>query len=288
MDVQNTKNKTIEKTVIEYFIRAVKEHGYYAKFRTSIQNSGIMGMLIHHGEHPERDDNPFKKCRNIDDMANVLMQLTTGGRHMRGEIPPEIMEQMHERGRITPPIPNINNKYDYITIEINHLLHFFLEANGARMEDLCRIGEEIYNMTCGTLYGDEFVQDQPQENIMDISDPIQVKSKIYQDYIDGMSRGDFNLSFEQYWAIRKPDVENWIRQHSGMNPSSPEAQFLMSNQEPQTGLHREMHDDYDMDPDDNGEGEDDSEWVDHDEWNDIDGDGENGNEWVNHYELERD
>lgn len=272
MDVQNAKDKTIEKTVIEYFIRAVKEHGYYTKFRASIQNSGVIGMLV---QQTVRDDNPFRKCRNIDDMANVLMQLTTGERHMHGEIPPDVMEHMRERGMMQPPIPTINNKYDYITMEVNHLLHFFLEANGVHMKDLCRIGEEIYNMTCGTLYGDEFIQNQPQKNIMDIPDPVQVKSKIYQDYIDGMSRGDFNLSFEQYWAIRKPDVENWIRQHSGMDPSSPEAQFLMSNQEPQTGPDSETYDG-DMGIDDmlhqleNGDDE------------------ENDNEWVNHYELERD
>lgn len=100
-------------------------------------------------------------------------------------------------------------------MNINHLLHFFLESKGVGMEELCVIGEEIFNLTCGTLYGDDFVKDKPMDSIEKMNDPIQVKSKIFQDYVDGMRSGKLNCSFEEYWNTRKPEVERWINAHNG-------------------------------------------------------------------------
>lgn len=185
-------NNVIEKTIIEYFIRVTKEHGYYITFRSGVINSGLLGLLIPNTN--KMMDNPLANSRNINELAKNLEKVNDSIRR-------------HSQ--------NQGDKYENITMNINHLLHFFLESKGVGMEELCVIGEEIFNLTCGTLYGDDFVKDKPTDSIEKMNDPIQVKSKIFQDYVDGMRSGKLNCSFEEYWNIRKPEVERWINAHNG-------------------------------------------------------------------------
>ena len=189
--MRNTNN-VIEKTIIEYFIRVTKEHGYYITFRSGVINSGLLGLLIPNTN--KRIDNPLAMSRNINELAKNLEKVNDSIRR-------------HSQ--------NQSDKYENITMNINHLLHFFLESKGVGMEELCIIGEEIFNLTCGTLYGDDFAKDKPTDSIEKMDDPIQVKSKIFQDYVDGMRSGKLNCSFEEYWNTRKPEVERWINAHNG-------------------------------------------------------------------------
>lgn len=185
-------NNVIEKTIIEYFIRVTKEHGYYITFRSGVINSGLLGLLIPNTN--KRVDNPLAMSRNINELAKNLEKVNDSIRR-------------HSQ--------NQSDKYENITMNISHLLHFFLESKGVGMEELCVIGEEIFNLTCGTLYGDDFAKDKPTDSIEKMNDPIQVKSKIFQDYVDGMRSGELNCSFEEYWNTRKPEVERWINAHNG-------------------------------------------------------------------------
>ena len=206
-------NNVIEKTIIEYFIRVIKEHGYYIAFRSSVINSGLMGIFIPNAN--KRADNPLAISRNINELAVALEKVNN-----------EFKRHSQNQG----------GKYENITMNINHLLHFFLEPKGVKMEELCTIGEEIFNLTCSTLYGDDFVKDQPKDSIEQMNDPMQVKSKIFQDYVDGMRRGELNCSFDEYWKNRKPEVDRWLNSHSGSGDRSRDQMFLQSADMPNRGL----------------------------------------------------
>ena len=206
-------NNVIEKTIIEYFIRVIKEHGYYIAFRSGVINSGLMGIFIPNTN--KRADNPLAISRNINELAAALEKVNN-----------EFKRHSQNQG----------DKYENITMNINHLLHFFLESRGVKMEELCVIGEEIFNLTCSTLYGDDFVKDQPKDSIEQMNDPIQVKSKIFQDYVDAMRRGELNCSFEEYWNTRKPEVECWLNSHNGSGDRSRDQMFLQSADMPNHGL----------------------------------------------------
>ena len=206
-------NNVIEKTIIEYFIRVIKEHGYYITFRSSVINSGLMGIFIPNAN--KRADNPLAISRNINELAVALEKVNN-----------EFKRHSQNQG----------GKYENITMNINHLLHFFLESKGVKMEELCVIGEEIFNLTCSTLYGDDFVKDQPKDSIEQMNDPIQVKSKIFQDYVDAMRRGELNCSFEEYWNSRKPEVECWLNSHNGSGDRNQNNMFLQSAIMPNHGL----------------------------------------------------
>lgn len=206
-------NNVIEKTIIEYFIRVIKEHGYYIVFRSGVINSGLMGIFIPNTN--KRADNPLAISRNINELAAALEKVNN-----------EFKRHSQNQG----------DKYENITMNINHLLHFFLESRGVKMEELCTIGEEIFNLTCTALYGDEFVKDQPKDSIEQMNDPIQVKSKIFQDYVDAMRRGELNCSFEEYWNSRKPEVERWVNFHNGSGDRSRGRMFLQSAIMPNSGI----------------------------------------------------
>lgn len=206
-------NNVIEKTIIEYFIRVIKEHGYYIAFRSGVINSGLMGIFIPNTN--KRADNPLAISRNINELAAALEKVNN-----------EFKRHSQNQG----------GKYENITMNINHLLHFFLESRGVKMEELCVIGEEIFNLTCSTLYGDDFVKDQPKDSIEQMNDPIQVKSKIFQDYVDAMRRGELNCSFEEYWNSRKPEVERWLNSHNDSVDRNQNHMFLQSANMPNRGI----------------------------------------------------
>ena len=51
--MNGTKN-IIEMTVLEYFLRVIKEHGYYVTFRKTFKKSCLT------------DANPFTECKKIE------------------------------------------------------------------------------------------------------------------------------------------------------------------------------------------------------------------------------
>lgn len=151
--------KVVEKTIIEYFIRVIKEHGHYLTFRCDVSNNGFMGIFIQKQKQLQK---PFSSARNVDDLVSVMRELTENAPH-------------HS--------PNNGDKYENITININHLLYFFLELNGVPIEELCVIGEEIFNLTCNAIYGESFEKNKPKDSIEDMTDIVRIKSKVFQDYV---------------------------------------------------------------------------------------------------------
>ena len=69
-----------------------------------------------------------------------------------------------------------------------------------------------------------------------MNDTIQVKSKIFQDYVDAMRRGELNCSFEEYWNSRKPEVERWLNSHNDSVDRNQNHMFLQSANMPNRGI----------------------------------------------------
>ena len=197
------KSNLIEKTVIEYFIRMTKKHHLYYKFRESVNGNGVFDTLF--VKKKRTHDNPLSLSKNIDELASALNKLTAS-----------MSRQMRKK----------DDKYEYITMNINHLLHFFIEPHGVRMETLCLLGEEIFNLTCSTLYGDEFVANEHQDDLSTINDPVALKSKIFQDYVHDMNEGKINMTFDEYWKLRSGEIDEWMKNHTADD-------FLTDSQMPQ-------------------------------------------------------
>ena len=194
----------IEETAIKSFLRVIKEHGYYFIFRNRVTNNGILKMFVHSQNHCE---NPFRSATNVKDLASSLNELSNN-------------IGVHDR----------RNKYQYITMTVNHLLHFFVEPHGVKMDDLCLMGEEIFNLTCTTLYGDKFTKEQPVDSIDEINNPYMLKSKIFQDFVKAKQRGEIKCSFPKYWEMRKPELEEWLRKHEKGNDKDQATEFILDDE----------------------------------------------------------
>lgn len=181
------KNNLIEKTIIEFFIREIKENNCYLMFRSGIREKGncaIFSNLMH------SYDTPLSNSKSINELSQNLKKLTE-----------ELISQ-HQ-------IKNPSNDYEYITITISHLLHYFIESNGVGMSKLCSMGEEIYKNVCNRLNYKETVDD----DLSTMISPVQVKAKIFQDYINEVNRNGLSISFDEYWQIHKDEFNKWVKNH---------------------------------------------------------------------------
>ena len=175
----------IEFVVFNCFIRAIKSDGKYMLFRRSVNNKGIMKYLI---KNPARNsDNPFYASSSIEDVVKTLEKITN-----------DMAKSNGKKGGIKDL-----DKYEHVTMTINHLLHFFMEANGVAMDKLCSLGEEIYGLSCNKLFGDtiEDLERQEEQEIKNIADGGQLKAKLFQDFIKGLQDGSIpnNMSFDDFF-----------------------------------------------------------------------------------------
>ena len=183
----------IELVVFNCFIRTIKSDGKYLLFRRSVNNTGIMKALIKNNLC--RSDNPFSTLSTTEDVVKTLERITN-----------DMAKGSGKKGGIKDL-----DKYEHVTMTINHLLHFFMEANGVAMDKLCSLGEEIYNLSCNKLFGDsiEDLEKREEEEIKSIGDIGQLKAKLFQDYIIGIQNGDIShkTSFDDYLKQHKDDLK---------------------------------------------------------------------------------
>jgi hypothetical protein len=182
-------NKNIELVVFNCFIRVIKSDGKYMLFRRSVTNNGIMKVLIKN--QTRRSDCPFSTSTCTEDIVKTLEKITN-----------EMARGNGKKGGIKDL-----DKYEHVTMTINHLLHFFMEANGVSMDKLCSLGEEIYSLSCNKLFGDtmEDLERHNEEEIKNISDLGQLKAKLFQNYIQGIQNGQIS---------HKVSFDDYLKQHS--------------------------------------------------------------------------
>ena len=183
----------IELVVFNCFIRTIKSDGKYMLFRRSVNNTGIMKALIKNAY--KRSDSPFSSSSSTEDVVKTLERITN-----------DMAKSNGKKGGSKDL-----DKYEHVTMTINHLLHFFMEANGVSMDKLCSLGEEIYSLSCNKLFGDtiEDIEKREEEEIKNISDSGKLKAKLFQDYIIGIQNGSIShkVSFDEYLKKHSKDFE---------------------------------------------------------------------------------
>ena len=172
-----TVNNDIETIVLKCFVRVIKDNGWYLFYRRSVQNTGVMKKLLNRQSYSSYD-NPFTSCASTNDVIRTLVDITN---------------KMTSNSSI--------DKYEHVTMTINHLLHFFVEMNGVGMQKLCNLGEEIYALSCFHLFGDEIEDiEEHEEKVEETEDIARLKAKIFQRYVNDISNGviSHTVTFDSY------------------------------------------------------------------------------------------
>lgn len=125
-----SKSLEIEIAVIKTFLAILKRRKLYQMFRMQLPFTNGSNKVLH---VPSNSSSPFKECKSLNDVANKLVQLTK-------EV--GLADNVFAMDR-----------YDRVTANINHLLHFIVETV-LPMEELSKMGQEIFDASCFALFGD--------------------------------------------------------------------------------------------------------------------------------------
>ena len=178
-------SKDIERVVLKCFLRIIKDNGSYMLYRRGVNNTGIMKALLKNRKYSS-SDNPFSTASSTDEVVNILKRITND------------MAKSNGKKRGSKDL----DRYEIVTMTINHLLHFFMETNGIAMKRLCELGEEIYCMSCNRLFGDtmEDIEKQNEEEMASVSNIDQLKAKLFQDFISDLQKGliPSSMNFDEY------------------------------------------------------------------------------------------
>ena len=135
MNSTKKSNEQIRDAVGKSFLRVVKNHNLYHTFIKGFRDLGSRGSS---------DRNPFGKFSNFDElMVGVERCVDNGG------------------GMSHPPIANL---YDKIGAMINNLLHFFLERNGVDSRHMGMYGQEIFDLSCYKVFGEQYYEEMDSLN----------------------------------------------------------------------------------------------------------------------------
>ena len=183
-----TDNKdNIETVVLKCFIRVLKDNGSYMLYRRCVNNTGIMKSIVKQTSRISAD-NPFSSASSSEQVISTLRKITN-----------DMAKSNGKKGGV-----NDLDKYEVVTMAINHLLHFFMESNGVSMQRLCELGEEIYGLSCNKLFGDtiEDLERQSEEELASMTDINKLKAKLFQDYIVDLQQGSIpsSTSFDEYMS----------------------------------------------------------------------------------------
>lgn len=155
-------DKKIKNVVGKSFIRVIKNHDLYNLFITSCNS--------------QKKDSPFNNFTTFQELMDQVEEYTINNK-----------DKFFRE----------NDKYGYITTMINHMLHFFLEIKGISPHLLGLYGKEIFDLSCYTLYGDEYKDETELDE--DIPAPTnELEAFILNEYIRHKESGLLNSSWEEF------------------------------------------------------------------------------------------
>lgn len=206
------KKDNIESVVFSYFVRAIKDDGKYMLFRRGLHNDGLIGALLRNNKRIcPTPETPFSTASCVKDVIETLKSITN--------------EMAKSNGNSNGAADL--DRYEHVTMTINHLLHFFLEVNGVSIDKLCSLGEEIYGNSCYKLFGDDYdsLKEREEEEKAKIKNEEQVNAKLFQEYINGIKKGEISkkMTFDEFIHKNKKSLFNKIDscgQVLGKMPSS--------------------------------------------------------------------
>lgn len=179
----NEKNQ-ISQAVGEYFLRVVKNHNYYLRFKDT-----------------------FFKVQNIKKSINF--KVTNGNVYLSAiHYFADKAEHEYLAHRQSESI------YEYITIFINMILRNYLEAGGVDPRKLGMIGQELFDLSCYGVFGDQYIDDmnkiQEQTGVRAARN--EKEAWAMAEYEARRRHGE-NIDFEEFMKSRCsiPDEEFWNR-----------------------------------------------------------------------------
>lgn len=129
----------VETVVLKCFIRTLKDKHMFPLYLKGVGTNGIIHHLLK--KRYKKRDTPFANLRSNKDVIITLHKIST---------------DMAQRGQ-----GRIDDPYEYVTMTVNHLLHFFVES--VVKCDLMALGEEIYCRSCNQLFGDSIEEFEAQK-----------------------------------------------------------------------------------------------------------------------------
>ena len=189
------KKDNIESVVFSYFVRAIKDDGKYMLFRRGLHNDGLIKALLRNNRRNyPTPDTPFSTASCVKDVVETLKRITN---------------EMAKNNGNSNGAADLD-RYEHVTMTINHLLHFFLEVNGVSIDKLCSLGEEIYGNSCYKLFGDDYdsLKEREEEEKAKIENEEQKNAKLFQEYINGIKKGeiDKNMPFDDFIKKHKKGI----------------------------------------------------------------------------------
>ena len=179
-------NRKVEKEmkdfVGQYFLRACKNHDLYKVFKDS----------FHKVRKSSGDRNPFGRIDNFFEMLNGMSNFTINE-----------MSRHH----------NENDNYQKVTMMINHMLHFFLEKGGVDPRRLGEIGQEIFDLSCYGLYGDQYLIDMENMKQQEQHEPLVTNEKeawLYAQFIKMKGKGMIpeEVRWQDFKRVHLPSLAN--------------------------------------------------------------------------------
>lgn len=152
---KTNKDYKIESLILRLFLKGIKKHNMYSNFRCSvnlsrnnrdffhIMNKRGNALYKHWMDRLAMMHSQFLNCSNCRDILETIRQMNGGS----------IKAENTAKGQMK--LMNV----------VNALIHSCIEFSVIDTKDLTvleKLGEEIYNDVCLTLFGDEFV-DQTEE-----------------------------------------------------------------------------------------------------------------------------
>ena len=169
-------NNEMKDFVGRYFVRVCKNHKIYGVFRKSFYN--VM--------RSRSDRNPFGEFKNIHEMLDKVSDFT---------------EKEYEHHRRT------NDKYEKVTMMINHMIHFFLEKGGVNPRRLGAIGQEVFDLSCYGLFGNEFIEDMERMNQTNPRPSNEKEAWLMNEYFRLLSNGEIKMTWDEFKEKYMPQFE---------------------------------------------------------------------------------
>lgn len=130
---KETRNLDIERTVLKCFLRTLKDRQMFTLYLSGVGAGTLVKYLLkRRGGYKERES-PFSRVKSKEDVIMTLRDISK-----------KMIESHHQP---------CNDEYDYVTMTVNHLLHYFIE--GHYNCNLMELGEEVYCRSCNILFGDD-------------------------------------------------------------------------------------------------------------------------------------
>lgn len=129
--------------VLKNLVRVVKNRKMFASFRCTIglSEASSMSFVYQSSINAMADsicangsDNPFKKCKTIKDILDVV----------------------NHNSNVVMDVRNDASVQRRVVDSLNYLMHVLLERIVKDIRIIERIGEEVFNMTCEELFGKGF------------------------------------------------------------------------------------------------------------------------------------